>query len=151
MKYSNYRASNFYNATISSSGLNSIRGPFLFLLFFSNEISWLKRLVETTKATSSFNEHPGRNLLREVKDDEDQVVGIPPLSILGSPIQIEVHGNERRDVPPLWGPPSWDRCTAHSPRIFSSARRWKKKEEEEICIFPPRKNYYLISRDSENK
>lgn len=114
-------------ATISSSGLNSIRGPFLFLLFFSNEISWLKRLVETTKATSSFNEHPGRNLLREVKDDEDQVVGIPPLSILGSPIQIEVHGNERRDVPPLWGPPSWDRCTAHSPRIFSSARRWKKK------------------------
>lgn len=27
----------------------------------------------------------------------------------------------------------------------------KKKEEEEICIFPPRKNYYLISRDSENK
>lgn len=114
-------------ATISSSELNSIRRPFLFLLFFSNEISWLKRLVETTKATSSFNEHPGRNLLREVKDDEDQVVGIPPLSILGSPIQIEVHGNERRDVPPLWGPPSWDRCTAHSPRIFSSARRWKKK------------------------
>lgn len=41
----------------------------------------------------SFNEHPGRNLFRSGRE-EDQVVDIPPLSFLGSPIQIEVHGNE---------------------------------------------------------
>lgn len=36
--------------------------------------------------------------------------------------------------PPLWGPPSWDRCTAHSPRIFSSARRWKKKRRRKKYV-----------------
>ena len=120
-----------------SSFINESLSHFFLLFWFGLKKFEIGETRERERETISFNEHPGRNLFR-IGREEDQVVGIPPLSFLGSPIQIEVHGNERRDVPPLW--PSWDRCHAHCQPFsrlvfFANILFWRRRRKEKI-IFP---------------